>query len=96
MLRAYELVLEAYRQKFRKHVKNPSQTFVEFACEKTTLFEKWCAASKITTLEHLKELIVVEEFKNRISEKIVIYLNEQKTSSLSEAAIFADEFVLTH
>ncbi|KAL0153990.1 hypothetical protein M9458_050705, partial [Cirrhinus mrigala] len=96
VLRAYELVPEAYRQKFRKHVKNPSQTFVEFAREKTTLFEKWCTASKITTLEQLKELILVEEFKNCISEKIVVYLNEQKASSLSEAAIFADEFVLTH
>ncbi len=29
VLRAYELVPEAYRQKFRKHVKIPSQTFVE-------------------------------------------------------------------
>ncbi len=33
VLRAYELVPEAYRQKFRRHVKNPSQTFVEFARE---------------------------------------------------------------
>ncbi len=64
VLRAYELVPEAYRQKFRRHVKNPSQTFVEFAREKTTLFEKWCAASKITKFEQLKELILVEEFKN--------------------------------
>ncbi len=96
VLRAYELVPEAYRQKFRKHVKIPSQTFVEFAREKTTLFEKWCVASKITTLEQLKELILVEEFKNCVSENIVVYLNEQKASSLSEAAVFADEFVLTH
>lgn len=40
LLSAYKLDLEAYRQKFRKHVKNPSQTFVEFAREKTTLFAK--------------------------------------------------------
>ncbi len=40
VLRAYELVPEAYCQKFRRHVKIPSQTFVEFAREKTTLFEK--------------------------------------------------------
>ncbi len=35
VLRAYELVPEAYRQKFRKHVKTSSQTFGEFAREKT-------------------------------------------------------------
>ncbi len=77
-------------------MKNSSQTFVESAREKITLFKKWCAASKITTLEQLKELILVEEFKNCISVKIVVYLNEQKALSLSEAAVFADEFVLTH
>ncbi len=31
ILRAYELVPEAYRQRFRNHKKNSSQTFVEFA-----------------------------------------------------------------
>ncbi len=38
----------------------------------------------------------MEEFKNCVSENIVVYLNEQKVSSLSQAAVFADEFVLTH
>ncbi len=96
VLHAYELVPEAYRQKFRRRVKIPSQTFVEFAHEKTTLFDKWCDASKVTTFDQLKELILVEEFKYSISEKIVVYLNEQKVSSLADAAVFADEFVLTH
>ncbi len=64
VLCAYELVPEAYRQKFRRHVQIPNQTFVEFAHEKTTLFEKWCNASKVTTFDQLKELILVEEFKN--------------------------------
>lgn len=34
ILRTYELVPEAYRQQFRSHKKNSSQTFVEFAREK--------------------------------------------------------------
>ncbi len=41
------------------------------------LFDKWCDASKVTTFDQLKELLLVEEFKNCISEKIVVYLNEQ-------------------
>ncbi len=72
MLRAYELVPEAYRQKFRRHVKNPSQTFVEFAREKTTLFESGVLLAD-HKFEQLKELILVEEFKNCVSEKIVVY-----------------------
>lgn len=37
ILRAYELVPEAYRQKFRGHKKNSCQTFVEFAREKSVI-----------------------------------------------------------
>ena len=42
VLRAYELVPEAYRQKFRNSKKGESQTYVEFARTKETLFDRWC------------------------------------------------------
>ncbi|XP_073807553.1 uncharacterized protein [Danio rerio] len=96
ILRAYELVPEAYRQRFRKHKKTPQQTFVEFAREKSILFDKWCSASKTADYSTLRELILLEEFKNCLPERVVLYLNEQKVTSLSEAAVHADEFVLTH
>ncbi len=96
VLRAYELVPEAYRQKFRACSKTAKQTFVEFAREKKALFEKWCLSTKITTLEDLQELMLLEDFKNSLPESIVVHLNEQKVSKLFDAAILADEFVLTH
>ncbi|KAL0172150.1 hypothetical protein M9458_032461, partial [Cirrhinus mrigala] len=96
VLRAYELVPEAYRQKFRACSKTAKQTFVEFAREKKALFEKWCLSTKIATLEDLQELILLEDFKNCLPESIVVHLNEQKVSKLSDAAVLADEFVLTH
>lgn len=96
ILRAYELVPEAYRQRFRSHKKNFSQTFVEFAREKGALFDKWCTSSKITDFKTLRELILLEEFKNCIPERVVVYLNEHKVTSLSQASVFADEFALTH
>ncbi len=49
ILRAYELVPEAYRQRFRSHKKLFSQTFVEFAREKHILFDKWCTSSLDTS-----------------------------------------------
>ncbi|CAJ1087392.1 uncharacterized protein LOC118469438 [Xyrichtys novacula] len=94
--RAYELVPEAYRQKFRNHTRGPEQTYVEFAREKGTLFDKWCNASKAADFSSLRELILLEEFKKCLPERIVVYLNEQKVSSLSAASVLADEFVLTH
>lgn len=96
VLRAYELVPEAYRQKFRKHEKTANQTYVEFAREKGVLFDKWCQASKVTAFEELKELVLLEEFKNRLPDKLAVYLSEQKVTSLSAAAVLADEFTLTH
>ncbi len=96
VLRAYELVPEAYRQKFRGHMKTVKQTYVEFVREKRVLFEKWCLSSRVTSLEEIQELILLEEFKNSIPANIVVYLNEQKVSSLANAAVLADEFVLTH
>lgn len=96
VLRAYELVPEAYRQKFRGYRKNSSQTFVEFAREKGALFDKWCNATKTFEFNSLRELILLEDFKGSLPDKIVTYLNEQKVSSLSRAAVLSDEFLLTH
>ncbi len=96
ILRAYELVPEAYRQRFRSHKKSFSQTFVEFAREKGVLFDKWYTSSKITDFKTLRELILLEEFKNCIPERVVVYLNEQKATTLSQASVFVDEFALTH
>ncbi|XP_070398848.1 uncharacterized protein [Nothobranchius furzeri] len=97
VLTAYELVPEAYRQRFRALTnKQPHQTFVEFAREKLLLFEKWVAASKVSSFTELKELILLEEFKRCLPERTVLYLNEQKVATLSSAALLADEYSLTH
>ncbi|XP_076745575.1 uncharacterized protein LOC112435382 [Maylandia zebra] len=96
VLRAYELVPEAYRQRFRDGKKSANQTYVEFAREKKTLFDKWCHATEVKTLEDLRELVTLEEFKNQLPDTVVTYLNEQKVTTLAAAAIRADEFVLTH
>ncbi len=96
ILRAYELVPEAYRQKFSAYKNISSQTFVEFARDKGTLFDKWCTANKATNFNSLRELILLEEFKNCLPEKVVVYLKEQKVTSISHAAVLADEFILIH
>lgn len=44
---AYELVPEAYRQRFRGCRKGEKQTFVEFAREKEFLFDRWCTSQKM-------------------------------------------------
>lgn len=46
ILRAYELVPEAYRIKFRGLEKSEDVTFVEFAREKENSFTRWCTSLK--------------------------------------------------
>lgn len=38
----------------------------------------------------------MEEFKNCVSERTVVYLNEQKVATLQQAATLVDKFALTY
>lgn len=96
ILRAYELVPEHYRQRFRTTKKAASQTHVEFVREKALLFDRWVKACKVQDYVSLRELVLIEEFKNCIPERTAIYLNEQKVTSVQQAAVLADEYALLH
>ncbi len=96
ILRAYELVPEHYRQRFRTTKKSASQTYVEFAREKCTLFDRWIKACKVADYNSLGELMLIEEFKNCVPERTALYLNEQKVSTIQQAAVLADEYTLMH
>ena len=57
VLRAYELIPEAYQQKFRNHRRVSGQTHVEFQREKEILFDRWFRSLKLDfTYENLKEV----------------------------------------
>ena len=47
ILKGYELVPEAYRQKIRTCKRENEQTHMEFAREKEQLFDRWCSSKKI-------------------------------------------------
>ena len=55
ILKAYELVPEAYRQKFRNYLKYDSKTHVEFAREKENLFNRWCHSKEIQYRQELND-----------------------------------------
>ncbi len=74
VLKAYELVPEAYQQKFRTLSRGVNEAHVEFARELTTAFNRWCMASEVTTFEELSNLIVLEQFKNSVPARIATYI----------------------
>ncbi|KAM7406893.1 hypothetical protein PAMA_002878 [Pampus argenteus] len=96
VLKAYELVPEAYRQRFRRFKKSDEQTYVEFSHEKEVLFDRWCRALDVADFAALRELVLLEELKNCLPNQIVTHISDHKVLKVSEAAVLADEYVLTH
>ena len=97
ILKAYELVPEAYRQKFRNCKKENEQTHVEFARTKEQLFDRWYSSKKIgSDHEKLRQLMLVEEFKRYINSDIKSILDEKQVETLEAAARLADDYALKH
>ncbi|XP_068213735.1 serologically defined colon cancer antigen 8-like [Palaemon carinicauda] len=96
ILKAYELVPEAFRQRFRNLRKLYNCTFVEFAREKVSAFLDWLKAKGINDFESLKELILIEEFKNHIGMELKVHLEDLKLETIEAVAVAADEYTLSH
>ena len=97
VLKSFELVPEAYRQKFRTQRKTENQSHVEFLREKENALDKWCDSKRIDgDAEKLRQLILAEEFLNCVPEEVRVHLSERKTDVTYEMAALADEYILTH
>ena len=96
VLKSYELVPEAYRQRFRFWKKHDKQCHLEFARDLTMNFNRWCSASEVEDFEGLQDLMILEQFKNSVPARVATYISEQKARNAADAAALADDFVLTH
>lgn len=59
-------------------------------------FSRWQLASEVQTFEELCELALLEQFKETLPERMATYLRERNPKILTEAAVIADEYALTH
>ncbi|XP_059838017.1 uncharacterized protein LOC132400734 [Hypanus sabinus] len=97
ILKAYELVPEAYRERFRSLKKSVEKTYVEFAYDIAVCFERWVSSKNVNgNYDTLRELVLMEEFKRSIPVEVRTYLNERDTDKLQDCARLADEYVLIH
>ena len=97
VLKSFELVPEAYRQKFRTQRKTENQSYVEFLREKENALDKWCDSKRIDgDAEKLRQLILAEEFLNCVPEEVRVHLSERKTDVTYKMAALANEYILTH
>lgn len=92
VLKADELVPEAYCQKCRNWEKDDKQTNVEFAHDLLSHFNRRCSSANVDDFEGLCELVVLEQFKNSIPRRIATYVSEQRATSVLKAAELTDDF----
>ena len=76
--------------------KEDKLTFVEFAHHSERLFSDWINSSEVKDYDGLKELILLENFKDNVPAEIKLYIEEKQTTELQTAARLADEYNLTH
>lgn len=96
VLKSFELVPEAYRRRFRTWRKGDRQSHLEFARDLTCQFNRWRTSLKVTTFEALCDLIVLEQFKDSVPERVATYVDDHiDVKTAMEAAALADKFVLT-
>lgn len=62
VLKVYELVPEAYRQRFRG-CKREDQVYMKYMQEVMRHFDSWYPSSGMNTFEGLRELMLLEQFK---------------------------------
>ena len=96
ILKAYELVPEAYRQKFRNYKKFDYQTYVEFSRNQEDHFDQWLRSKNINNFDNLRNLMLIEQFKNCLHPELKTHIDEKEVKNLNEAAVLADSYTLTH
>ena len=94
ILNAHAVTPENYRQKFRNLVKSKTQSYVEFAMEKLRYYNKWLNAVNVTTFSELVNLMVLEEWKNKLPFPLLRYVEEKDERELVKVAEMADAHAL--
>ena len=96
VLKAYELVPEAYRQSFRTEKVKPGQTYLDFARQQEAMFDKWLRASDVYDFKQLRELMVLEKFEQSLPRVMHTHLNDLDVKAVFDTAQAADNYALTH
>ena len=60
------------------------------------MFHRWLAAEAVEDFSSLCDLMIVEQFKNVLPDRVAIYISEHKVKTVSEASSLADGYCLTH
>src|SRR4029434_1348281 len=60
------------------------------------LLDRWLGSQEVTSFQALRDLMVLEDFKNCLPQSVATHISEHKDLTPASAAVLADEYVLTH
>ncbi len=76
--------------------KSNNITYTEFASDKLRAFDKWIKVAEVTNFEQLRNLIILEEFKRKIPNNVMLHIEDKQETDLVKAAKLADIYSLIH
>ena len=91
ILHRYDINAETYRQRFRTATKSRDESYRELVVRLQDLLQKW--TKECTTMDELRERIVMEQFFNATSADVRLWVKERNPKTAKEAGELADQFM---
>jgi hypothetical protein len=91
-----ELVSEVYRLRFRGCSKRPTESYADFVHFMSMQFDRWVKSEKVTDFESLKQLILKEQFNDKVPQDIKERLLDREFKTVMALARAADEYAAVH
>ena len=95
ILRAFEKVPEAYRYRFRSLKKSESMTYSDLAHSKEVAFDRWCRSMMVDNFEQLRELILIEEFKQCLPEDMKTFIEDKDPDDYKAWIMLSEEYAIS-
>ena len=97
LLQKYDILPERYRLRFRESKIRNGESYGEYAHYLSINFDRWIKAVGVNNdYEGLKQLLLLENFLDVVSNDLKIHLSEPRVVTLTEAARRADDYTLLH
>ena len=97
VLEEYSLVPEVYRAHFRNCVRRQNDIYADYSVYLLNQFERWVNSMQVAeSYDNLKQLMLVEQFMNKISNDLREHLIDKGCHTLQDCARKADEYIALH
>ena len=90
ILRRYDISEETYRRRLRAVAKKDGESYRELTTRVQDLFGKW--TRRCTTMEELKELMMMEQLLNALPHEVRIWVVEREPKTVAELGKLADTY----